>query len=359
MATIKLSDFIMEQEVSTASCEDIVLEQLQAEIDVASKVASAYCKQLLMLEYAMYQEEDTQTATETQDKKDTKDRWYKTAWEAVKRFFTSIGKAIAGFFTGIWNKFFAKDKLSAATKACQKMMNASPEDLERLGLNDINILSLEVRFDAAIKAGNAYCNVIEKLKEDLANIDKMKDPGTRQESLEFFDTEFTAVAEAFKKAYDKKDDANSPKTVNIIAIEACLKRLSEGTKKELDEVTKKVKASNEQLTSSFDAATKWVNDMGPDSEASHEARRNGTYATSKKSDRDAMLAFVNDAKNTVAKFYKPMLDNLVSVDKDLDGVCTKLLKGINKVSSKKLETAKSELAKEDDATRIERSGGVR
>lgn len=351
MATIKLSDYIMEQEVSTASCDDILMEQTFAEIDVASKVCAAYCKQLMMLEYdaGLVQEADDTTKT----------KWYKTAWEAVKKFFTTIGKAIAGFFTGIWNKFFSKDKLSAAMAACRKMQNATPEELKKLGLDDINILSIEVKFDAAIKAGNAYCKVIEKLTNDLDNIDTMKNPSTRQEALDFFDTEFTAVAEAFKNAYSKKDDPDGPKTVNIIAIEACLKRLSEGTKKELADVTASVKASNESLNKTFDATTKWINDLAPDSEASHDARKNGTYRITPKSDRSAMMSFVEDVRKIVAKFYQPMLDNLVSVDKDLDDICTKLLKGINKVSDKKLATAKNELAKEDEATRLERSGGVR
>ena len=71
MATIKLSDYIMEQEVSTASCEDIVLEQLQAEINVNVALAEAYAKQILMMEYAegyssdLYSEADTSTDTKS------------------------------------------------------------------------------------------------------------------------------------------------------------------------------------------------------------------------------------------------------------------------------------------------------
>lgn len=48
---IKLSDYILEQSISTSSAIDIELEQLVAEMDVCCKLAMAYNKQLLMEDY--------------------------------------------------------------------------------------------------------------------------------------------------------------------------------------------------------------------------------------------------------------------------------------------------------------------
>ena len=45
---IKLSDYILEQSISTSSAIDVELEQLVAEMDVCCKLAMAYNKQLLM-----------------------------------------------------------------------------------------------------------------------------------------------------------------------------------------------------------------------------------------------------------------------------------------------------------------------
>ena len=56
---IKLSDYILEQSVSTSSAIDIELEQLVAEMDVCCKLAMAYNKQFLMEDY--FQEETTTT----------------------------------------------------------------------------------------------------------------------------------------------------------------------------------------------------------------------------------------------------------------------------------------------------------
>ena len=43
---ITMSDYLLEQEISTASCDDIVLEQAAAEIEVSSALIDAYCKQM-------------------------------------------------------------------------------------------------------------------------------------------------------------------------------------------------------------------------------------------------------------------------------------------------------------------------
>jgi len=106
MATIKLSDYIMEQEVSTASCDDILMEQAFAEMDVASKLFSAYHKQLLMTEMAVGYAMESDASTTSSE---TKEKWYKRAWSAIVSFFKGVGKWFATQFGKI-RDLFRKNK---------------------------------------------------------------------------------------------------------------------------------------------------------------------------------------------------------------------------------------------------------
>ena len=49
---MKLSNYIMEQDINDVSVMDIYSEQALAEFNVASALADAYIKQTMMLEYA-------------------------------------------------------------------------------------------------------------------------------------------------------------------------------------------------------------------------------------------------------------------------------------------------------------------
>lgn len=103
---VTLSDYILEQEVSTAECSDITMEQTLAGIDVASKLWAAYTKQIVMLEYAnTYMEADEQTATETK----TGEKWYQKAWTAIKNFFKMIGTWFVNRYNDL-KKLFSKNK---------------------------------------------------------------------------------------------------------------------------------------------------------------------------------------------------------------------------------------------------------
>jgi hypothetical protein len=105
--------------VSTASCDDIALDQALAEIDVASRMFDAYYKQLLMTEYASdYAMEADTSDTSTKAKTDGK-KWYQKAWEAIKNFFIGIGRWFARQFGKI-RDLFRRNK-SVVGKAASAM----------------------------------------------------------------------------------------------------------------------------------------------------------------------------------------------------------------------------------------------
>ena len=272
-----------------------------------------------MLEYTVYQEEDEQTTTGTQEKKD---RWYKTAWEAVKKFFTTIGRAIAGFFVGIWNKFFKKDKLGAALKAAEKLTNADEKTLKRLGLDNINILDIEVRFDKIIETGKKFCELITKFSTDLENVKKYKNAHERQDGLDYYDTTIEAILTSLKKANENKN-SDGRVTTNIVAMKECLKRLNDGTKKELADTLKTVKEANESLDKAFKATSESIS---------------GYFEGTEKEKSD-VLAFINSIKELYAKGYKAIFDEMQKADKDLDAACDALIKGTHKAGEKKLDEA--------------------
>lgn len=97
---VTLSDYILEQEVSVSAHEDIVMEQLQAEIDVATRLIDAYSKQAIMLEYAAcYYQEETETAAKPNIFKRI-GAALKKAWDAfiglLKRLFGKVAKFVTG-----------------------------------------------------------------------------------------------------------------------------------------------------------------------------------------------------------------------------------------------------------------------
>lgn len=110
---VTLSDYIMEQDVSTASCDDIYFEQLAAEINVHAALANAYAKQVIMLEYTM--EADGASDTKTEKKSNKFVQFFKNIWEGLKNIFKFIKDKIVAFFRAIKQKF-SKKALDEAEK---------------------------------------------------------------------------------------------------------------------------------------------------------------------------------------------------------------------------------------------------
>jgi len=148
MATIKLSDFIMEQEVSTASCEDIVLEQLQAEIDVASSLVGAYAKQIVMMEYAPEYVQEGQTKDELKTIWHDKDtNFFKKLLQSFKALCAGIGRFFSGIVEKLKNR---KANADAAAKALEAAKGLPESDKSLIVRNIENVMASTKSGDADI-----------------------------------------------------------------------------------------------------------------------------------------------------------------------------------------------------------------
>jgi hypothetical protein len=174
---ITMSDYLLEQEISTASCDDILMEQYAAAAEVNSAIAAAYAKEILMLEYASdaYLEE----ADSNGEVKESKfKKFWSTIWEAIKNFFKMIWQKLKDF--GAWVKSIFKGKPSAKLREeYEEMTDAEAEALVKKITGD-----LDVKSDGKggikphvyeteptkywIENFDAWCDLAEKILDEIA-----------------------------------------------------------------------------------------------------------------------------------------------------------------------------------------------
>lgn len=118
---MKLSNYIMEQDINDVSVMDIYSEQALAEFNVASALADAYIKQTMMLEYAAniedVSEDFIQEATDGTKKKFP--NVFKIVGKAIVSAVMFVVRKIQEFFTKIKLKF-TKNRLEKAVKEGEK-----------------------------------------------------------------------------------------------------------------------------------------------------------------------------------------------------------------------------------------------
>lgn len=155
---MKLSNYIMEQDINDVSVMDIYSEQALAEFNVASALADAYIKQTMMLEYAAniedVSEDFIQEATDGTKKKFP--NVFKIVGKAIVSAVMFVVRKIQEFFTKIKLKF-TKNRLEKAVKEGEK---TGDEFL------------IPVREETLKKCMNAYMN----FRACVLNIDKGKVP---------------------------------------------------------------------------------------------------------------------------------------------------------------------------------------
>lgn len=155
---MKLSNYIMEQDINDVSVMDIYSEQALAEFNVASALADAYIKQTMMLEYAAniedVSEDFIQEATDGTKKKFP--NVFKIVGKAIVSAVMFVVRKIQEFFTKIKLKF-TKNRLEKAVKKGEK---TGDEFL------------IPVREETLKKCANAYMN----FRACVLNIDIGKVP---------------------------------------------------------------------------------------------------------------------------------------------------------------------------------------
>lgn len=118
---MKLSNYIMEQDINDVSVMDIYSEQTLAEFNVASALADAYIKQTMMLEYAAniedVSEDFIQEATDGTKKKFP--NIFKIVGKAIVSAIMFVVRKVQEFFTKIKLKF-TKNRLEKAVKEGDK-----------------------------------------------------------------------------------------------------------------------------------------------------------------------------------------------------------------------------------------------
>lgn len=111
---MKLSDYILEQDISLASCDDIEVARCFAEMEVLGSIVECYAKQALIMEYYsgdpadfnIFMESDlpaTPASTESSDpnvREKTKGKWYTSIFKwlvaAVKSVYNAITRVDYG-----------------------------------------------------------------------------------------------------------------------------------------------------------------------------------------------------------------------------------------------------------------------
>lgn len=241
---IKMSDYLLEQEISTASCDDILLEQAAAELEVAGALVEAYAKAVVMFEYAseVYQEGELKEIWGNKDY-----GFLKKLWESLKAILRAIGR----FFGGLWNKAKGlKEKASTAIKGLKKAKNLPEEERKEIAVALEGISEKVRNGDSDVPVENAYnledyklidgnvttrskglIDAIEKMYTFLNNIDERNFDGTKisaetEKQVEKLRTEikkYDHLAKKRNKNYTGKDriiarvDTTLDKYINAIS----------------------------------------------------------------------------------------------------------------------------------------------
>lgn len=219
---ITMSDYLLEQEISTASCDDITLEQAAAEIEVASSLIDAYLKQVVMLECAYMEkaDEDTDEDEDDSDDGEQKPKFFAKIGSAIKKFFVGI----FDFLRGLWGRivnFFKRIKADGMMKRMAKMSEEEKNNFAySLGValdNANSPLSLEALVK---KEDTMRTNLFEMITELTSRfVDLFDAVNTNLDTWTQLASDASNVSKTiseFKKAY--KDTAKGPEYTKLHTI---------------------------------------------------------------------------------------------------------------------------------------------
>ncbi len=341
---ITMSDYLLEQEISTANCGNIVMEQLQAEIDVAGAILEAYTKQLVMLEYTtdekFYQEADANKPGFFKRIGEGLKKLWEGFWEMLKRWFGNIKR----FFTGTTlNQTMSKmEKMSEEDKAYFRLKLTADQDGLINNLDGIVDTILETLDDIVNKIPNVDLSKSETVG-DIENTlkesaDSMKRYFGNPEGRSGFGSEKTLnyqqamdLLKKFKdKSYqkqfeDKLADASKKITQAKAAVSQSMDEITFGTKQVPQYFAK-------GYSTTYDAGKGYVSDVidtstVKDSATDHDATRSAIEGNRSKVIK-AMRNFVADLSKILNSSYNAA-----------EEMMTKLVKEATKDVAKNKKTA--------------------
>ena len=150
---MKISDWILEQDISTASCDDIELAQCFAEMEVLSALMECYAKQELIQEYCsgdirefdIYMESGDETGAEPEEESS----------EGSDDSSDKKSNKFKGFMSGAGNK--AKGAGSKVKETAKKWWGSVVELIKKVGLLIVKLFS-----------GVSYEQIKERVGESTA-----------------------------------------------------------------------------------------------------------------------------------------------------------------------------------------------
>ena len=187
---MRLENYIMEQDINTASVADIFVEQAQAELDVALALLNANVKDATFQEFYFVQEGELGTAVadaRAEVRSDGKKHHLKAAVAAIRAFFK--------FFITKIGAFFKKNKTDGSA-ACSKMAVAMKQASAVAG-TEMDIL-LPFTKEEFGKVYSFYDSLDKKL-EKMANLSN--------QMVEWFLKEQNTFTDATQVKFEKEIEA--------------------------------------------------------------------------------------------------------------------------------------------------------
>ena len=290
-----MSDFIMEQEISTSGPNnDVEIMEGFMQVQAIGAVAECYCEHAAIADFA------TETGFTVFSESD--DNIMKKAWNATKEFFSKIWEWLKSVVNGII-RFFTKssvDRLIVKLKSLQnegKLKNSKSEN--RFNDYTDELESVDVDILKGINPNSLDVDEIFKLVDDFSEAIKKGGEASNDAAIKgFIDRAETFLKKDTVKDKFKQDD---DKNMTVDAIIAVLERMSKA------DIPSKGKKLLKKLD--FDKSNYKKGGNGDDKD---------------KVDKD-LVKSIKKAANLVAKAYDTYVDNTVKL--------------VNKVLKKNLKEA--------------------
>lgn len=180
---MRISDYIMEQEISTASCDDIEIAKCFAEMEVLGSIVECYAKQAMIMEYyegdvsefGIFQEatnDETNNDSDSEKKRNVFKRMGSAIWNALKK----VGE--------MFLKIFTKADFKQMIKITEKLPDKIEMEMPARKDSSIHISDMTQKFFDII---NAYKKFTDLLTEQSNDVNKYK---AITEDLKFKNTEY-------------------------------------------------------------------------------------------------------------------------------------------------------------------------